>query len=67
MIIDFFSKNPDLLMYVIIYFIAINFIGFISMALDKRKAQKGAWRIKEGSLFMITSQEPLIQYKISFS
>jgi len=54
MIIDFFSNNPELLKYLIIYLIIINLTGFIAMAIDKRKAKKGEWRIKEGSLFMIT-------------
>jgi len=26
----------------------------MAMAIDKRKAKKGEWRIKEGSLFLIT-------------
>ena len=39
---------------IIIYFIAINIIGFSAMWIDKRKAQKGRWRIQEKTLFMIT-------------
>lgn len=39
---------------IIIYLIAINVIGFLAMWLDKRKAQKGKWRIQEKTLFMIT-------------
>lgn len=39
---------------IIIYLIAINAIGFLAMGIDKRKAQKGAWRIKESTLFLIT-------------
>ena len=38
----------------IIYFIIINIIGFFIMWLDKRKAKKGAWRIPEKTLFIIT-------------
>ena len=38
----------------IIYFIIINIIGFLIMWLDKRKAKKGAWRIPEKTLFIIT-------------
>lgn len=34
------------------YFIIINFIGFISMFIDKRKAIKHQWRIKEATLFL---------------
>ena len=40
---------------IIIYFIVINIIGFFIMWLDKRKAKKGAWRIPEKTLFIITA------------
>lgn len=40
---------------IILYFIIINIIGFFIMWLDKRKAKKGAWRIPEKSLFLITA------------
>lgn len=39
---------------IIIYLVAINIIGFLAMWIDKRKAQKGSWRIQEKTLFMIT-------------
>ena len=39
---------------IIIYFIIINIIGFFIMWLDKKKAKKGAWRIPEKTLFIIT-------------
>ena len=39
---------------IIIYFVFINLIGFFVMWLDKRKAKKGAWRIPEKTLFIIT-------------
>ena len=38
----------------IIYFTAINIIGFLAMLIDKQKAKHGAWRIPEKSLFIIT-------------
>lgn len=38
---------------IIIYIIVINIVGFLSMYIDKRKAQKHEWRIKEGTLFTI--------------
>jgi len=38
---------------IIIYFIVINLIGLIYMFLDKKKAQKGKWRIPENTLFLI--------------
>ena len=39
---------------IIIYLVTINVIGFLVMWIDKRKAQKGSWRIQEKTLFMIT-------------
>ena len=39
----------------IIYLIVINLFGFFIMWLDKRKAKKGAWRIPEKTLFIITA------------
>ena len=35
------------------YFIVINILGFASMGIDKRKAQRGAYRIPEATLFAI--------------
>lgn len=40
---------------IVIYFIVINIFGFFIMWLDKRKAKKGAWRIPEKTLFIITA------------
>ena len=40
--------------YIIIYFVAINLIGFLAMYIDKQKAKKGRWRIPEKTLFSIT-------------
>ncbi len=39
---------------IIVYLIIINIIGFLAMYIDKQKAKKGAWRIPEKSLFMLT-------------
>ena len=39
---------------IIIYLVTINVIGFLVMWIDKRKAQKGSWRIQEKTLFIIT-------------
>jgi uncharacterized membrane protein YsdA (DUF1294 family) len=47
---DFFSVQN-----IIIYFIVINLVGFFIMWLDKKKAIKGAWRIPEKTLFIITA------------
>lgn len=40
---------------IIIYLIVINLFGFFIMWLDKRKAVKGAWRISEKFLFLVTA------------
>ena len=40
---------------ILIYLVIINIIGFCAMWIDKRKAQKGAWRIPENTLFIITA------------
>ena len=37
----------------IAYLIIINIIGFGSMGIDKARAKKNAWRIKERTLFFI--------------
>lgn len=38
-----------------IYFFIINIIGFLIMLIDKQKAKKGAWRIPEKTIFIITA------------
>lgn len=40
------------MLYVGIYFFIVNLIGFILMGVDKKKARKHQWRIKESSLFL---------------
>lgn len=40
---------------ILIYFIIINIIGFLIMLIDKRKAEKGKWRIPEKTIFIITA------------
>ena len=39
--------------YFIVYLIIINIIAFLAMYIDKRKAIKGKWRIKEHTLFVL--------------
>ena len=38
---------------ILIYF--INIIGFLVMLIDKKKAEKGKWRIQEKTIFIITA------------
>ena len=40
---------------ILFYVLAINLFGFFIMWLDKRKATKGAWRIPEKTLFIVTA------------
>ena len=40
---------------IIIYFIALNIIGFLIMYIDKQRAKKGNWRIPEKTLFIVTA------------
>ncbi len=40
---------------ILLYLLTINLFGFFIMWLDKRKAKKGAWRIPEKTLFIITA------------
>lgn len=40
--------------YLYIYLIIINIIGFFAMAIDKSKARRGAWRIPEKTLFLLS-------------
>ncbi len=38
--------------YFLVYILIINLIAFIAMGIDKSKAKKGKWRIKERTLLM---------------
>ncbi len=39
---------------IIIYLVVINIVGFLAMFIDKEKAKRGAWRIPEKTLFLLT-------------
>lgn len=39
--------------FLTVYLLFINFVGIFVMWSDKRKAKKGAWRIKESTLFLV--------------
>ena len=36
---------------ILLYLLFINLIAFLAMYIDKRRAKKGKWRIKESTLF----------------
>lgn len=38
---------------ILIYVLTINFIAFLAMYVDKKKAEKDRWRIKESTLLTI--------------
>ena len=38
----------------LIYLIVVNIIGFLIMLIDKKKAEKGKWRIQEKTIFIVT-------------
>lgn len=40
---------------IVLYFVIINIIGFLIMFIDKQKAKRGAWRIPEKTIFIITA------------
>ena len=40
-------------MYIALYLLIVNLLGFIFMFADKQKAVKGKWRIPEKTLFLI--------------
>ena len=44
-----------LMKFFIMYLICINLFGFFIMWLDKRKAKRNEWRIKEYTLFLVTA------------
>ncbi|WP_392486408.1 DUF1294 domain-containing protein [Haloimpatiens sp. FM7315] len=40
--------------FFIFYFFILNLIGFLSMFMDKEKAKKGKWRIRESTLLLLS-------------
>lgn len=38
---------------IIIYLLVINIVSFLAMYIDKKRAQKGEWRISESALFTL--------------
>lgn len=49
------TSNIFTIQNIIIYLITINILGFLLMYIDKQKAKKGAWRIPEKTLFIVTT------------
>ena len=42
-----------LLKVLIVFIIIINIVSFVMMGIDKKKAEKHKWRIKESTLFLV--------------
>ncbi len=42
-----------IILIIVGYVLCINLIGFLAMYIDKRKAKRNEWRIKEGTLMSI--------------
>lgn len=40
---------------IIIYLLIINIVTFLAMFIDKKKAERGEWRIKESTLFFLVA------------
>ena len=40
--------------YILIYFIAISLVSVIVCVVDKLRAKKGRWRVKESTLFLLS-------------
>ena len=47
-------KNPIVLAIVAVVLLAMNILAFALMAIDKKRAKAGQWRIKEKTLFLAT-------------
>lgn len=45
--------NYKVILIIIGYILIINLIGFLAMYIDKKRAKRNQWRIKEGTLLSI--------------
>ena len=43
----------NVILFILLYFLLLNFVGFVLMGIDKRKAIKGNFRIPESTLFIV--------------
>ncbi len=50
-VIEFYKDHPGMLG--LTYLLTVNIIGFAIMGIDKKKAEKGKWRIPEKTLFFV--------------
>lgn len=47
------ERNYEAIAYIGLYYLIINFLLFLFIFVDKRKAIKNKWRIKESTLFKL--------------
>lgn len=45
--------SDNIIILLVVYFLIMTIIGYVSMGMDKAKAKKHAWRIPEATLFSI--------------
>ena len=45
----------DIFTEVMIYLVVIHVLAFLAMYIDKKKAEKGKWRISESTLFVLAA------------
>ena len=48
-------SNPIIIAIIAVYLIIANIAGFVSMGIDKKKAEKKQWRTPEATLFLIAT------------
>lgn len=45
--------NYRIILIIVGYILSVNFVGFLAMYIDKKRAKRNEWRIKEGTLLSI--------------
>ncbi len=46
--------TENIVLWMVAYLVIMNMIGFVVMGADKSKARRGAWRIPEKMLFLVS-------------
>lgn len=47
------TRRSTLCVLLLVYAVLLNLAGFCSMGIDKKRAKKGQWRVKERTLFLV--------------
>lgn len=53
LLFSFLNVRGEIIMYISVYLVIVNIVGFFIMGIDKQKARKGAYRISEDKLWSI--------------